>query len=1647
MALCLAAASFAQLSMTTVSGSVTLGYSGDGGVAEITAFDEITNQLYVINGVTNRIVVYDFSNPTIHPIPTVTSIFIPSSGSVNSIACYKGLLAAVYENQADRHLNGYVQLITTSGNAFIGAPIEVGAQPDMITFTPQGDKLLVANEGEPRPDYTFDPEGSVTIINVANPFAPTVQHITFTHLNGTIPHLASQPTTMPAIRIYGMKNSVHPTAPGFNTTNVKTPSTVAEDLEPEYITISPDGRTAWVSCQENNAIAVIDIPGATLTTIFGLGYKNHNTAGNGMDIARDPAGAPNVRIQPVPLLGMYQPDGMAILSIGGVPYIFTANEGDSREWSGFTEDLNVNAAFGARMNTSNFTTAQINLITASGVRITNTMGNLDAGLPFMQNSLSGANINIGNNFEQLYTYGTRSFSVWNGLSGQLVWDSGDQLERITYQHFPNNFNADHNGGAAANNARRRSNTKGPEPEAVVLGKIGDSTYAFIALERIGGVMAYNVTDPTKPYFRQYINPRNFAVAPNTGNAGDLGPEGLLFIDADKSPDGIPYLIVSNEVSGTIRAIQLNYSQNIVRTSPKAFVISTNDSESAVQSVSIAGHSFVSPLKVIAPMGFQVSLNSVSGFGGTVDVVFTGTVFGSNVFVKYVGTTPNLITQINFEDVNGKRATPLTVVGVKVVTVTGAPAYTLQVLHASDFEAGLAAMDLAPNFVAIWNKFNNDYPNNTLRVSGGDNFLPSPFFNAASDVVLRNNFRNINNAFLGGTLGGLFREGIGRGDINIMNMLNLHASCVGNHEFDAGTGTLAEMIAVQYDNNATPTEVRWHGVRFPYLSANLDYSGEPNLSGLYTDEIRYTDSYRVTPNLTPDTRAYRKLAPAAIARVGNEDIGLVGATTQIVESISSTGGVKVKGTNANNMPLLASQLQPVIDDLRGRGINKIVLLSHLQQINFEKELATLLSGVDIIVAAGSHTLLADDDDDLEGDTKAGDYPFLAIDKDGNNTLLVCTESEYKYVGRLVVDFDANGNVIPTSYNSILSGAWKTTPAGLIRAGVNTITAFAGTQTSYLTQGLIEGINKSALHPNAITLTGVSATITGIRGLIQQQDGNVFGKTQVYLEGRREGVRQQETNLGNITSDANLWYARSLGFNVQVSLKNGGGIRAAIGVNSAVGSNFINLPPLANPAAGKAAGEISQLDIANSLRFNNGLTVVTVTAAQLLQTVNHAVAASTATNTPGQFAQIGGMRYSFDRTLPAGSRIRTLAVVDSLGNVTDVVAQNGTVVGNAMRTFGMVSLNFLVNGGDNYPFPSFNTANPSLFNRMNVYTISGDAPTLTFNDRGSEQIAFAEYLKAAYPRTSAGFNVADTPVEQDLRIQNLLARTELILPDFTFATGTFTGVVNTVASFNNVPVTTTRLAAPITIMAPSNISINGANMATISGMGGDVNVSLQLPATPGVYTPIITLTAANLIKTFTQTLVVVAAPTPSISVTGGPFTYTRVFGSGPIVEAEQKLTIAGENLSGDVVVYSDLAQVTFYKNSPVESVNPLVITITSGTLAATEVGVRFLSTVAGTYTGVVMVSTAGANTFSTDVSATVTYINALTQANNIGALVAYPNPVTEGTIYFNELISGELVNSLGVTVKSFNKLKHVSVADLPKGLYILKSGSNSVKFEIQ
>jgi hypothetical protein len=341
-------------------------------------------------------------------------------------------------------------------------------------------------------------------------------------------------TLDPSIRIYG---------PG---------ATVAQDLEPEYIAVSHDSKTAWVTLQENNALGIIDLKAKLVTKLVGLGFKNHNVAGAGLD-SSDRDNHTNA-IEPRPVLGMYQPDGISTVQYRNRTYLLLANEGDVREWRGVAQPGVDNANANTEARRVSALTLDAAAFPNAATLITNpVLGRLNV-------TFYKGNTDADAAFEQLYSFGARSFSV-RDEDGQLVFDSGDALEQITKLRNPAYFNANHTNNVNIGNPNdwthdSRSDDKGPEPENVKVARLFGRDFAFIVLERIGGVMIYELVDPTRPTFVDYVNPRVFGVAAESAAAEDLGPEGVIVVQAEDSPNGKPLLIVANEVSGTTRIYEI-----------------------------------------------------------------------------------------------------------------------------------------------------------------------------------------------------------------------------------------------------------------------------------------------------------------------------------------------------------------------------------------------------------------------------------------------------------------------------------------------------------------------------------------------------------------------------------------------------------------------------------------------------------------------------------------------------------------------------------------------------------------------------------------------------------------------------------------------------------------------------------------------------------------------------------------------------------------------------------------------------------------------------------------------------------------------------------------------------------------------------------
>jgi len=498
----------------------------DSGAAEIVAHDADNQRLFVVNAGAATVDVLDIQDPSSQVL--LQTIDATAEGaSANSVAVHDGLVAVAIEAEVKQD-PGKVVFYNAGDLGKVGS-VTVGALPDMVTFTRDGQKVLVANEGEPSDDYSNDPVGSVSIIDLSAGVAgATVTTAGFESFNADEASLKAS-----GVRIFG---------PG---------ASVAQDLEPEYIAVAPDNKTAWITLQENNAVAELDIDAGVIADIKPLGFKDHNIIGNELDASNEDGG---IRIQNWPVLGMYMPDAIASYEYNGKAYYITANEGDSRDYDGFSEEFRLKDL---TLDATAFPdAAELQQDENLGrINVTSTMGVSNGCDP----SDPETDVEADCIYDAIYTYGARSFSIWSE-DGQKVFDSGSELERITASLIPDNFNSNNDGNDSMDS---RSDDKGPEPEAITVGTINGQTFAFIGLERVGGIMVYDVTNPQNPDFVQYLNNRDFSASDEdleAGLGGDLGPEGIAFIAAGNSPTGAPLLAVANEISGTTSLYRIDVTE-------------------------------------------------------------------------------------------------------------------------------------------------------------------------------------------------------------------------------------------------------------------------------------------------------------------------------------------------------------------------------------------------------------------------------------------------------------------------------------------------------------------------------------------------------------------------------------------------------------------------------------------------------------------------------------------------------------------------------------------------------------------------------------------------------------------------------------------------------------------------------------------------------------------------------------------------------------------------------------------------------------------------------------------------------------------------------------------------------------------------------
>lgn len=497
-------------------GSYEAGVMGKS-AAEIVAYHAASQRILTVNAQSGKVDILDASDPT---NPTkVAEVSADGDKEINSVAVRPDGLAVAAVQQADKTENGEALIFdAASGNELGRVPL--GALPDNVHITKDGAYALTANEGEPSDEltadgteYAKDPEGTVSVISLPDgvqaPSAADVRTADFRAFDGPDAELD------PSIRVFGPEN--HHNKPSL-------------DFEPEYIS-SADGK-AYVTLQENNAIAVVDIASATVEKVLPAHIADHSV------IPLDPSNKDGeAKLRTIPVHGLSMPDSIGAFQTNGQTYFATANEGDARDWGGYTDEVKLK-----ELVEEGQVCDSVDL--PEGIEDKKYAGNLKLS------NASGWNEEKGC-FDGLYSFGSRSFSIYDA-EGNVVFDSGSDFEEITKDIEGLNFNADNEDPDFDD----RSNNKGPEPEALTIGTVGDRTYAFIGMERVGGIFVYDVTDPAQAEFVTYTNNRDFTVDYDEDNvaatslAGDLGPEGLAFISKEDSPTADALLIAGNEVSGT-----------------------------------------------------------------------------------------------------------------------------------------------------------------------------------------------------------------------------------------------------------------------------------------------------------------------------------------------------------------------------------------------------------------------------------------------------------------------------------------------------------------------------------------------------------------------------------------------------------------------------------------------------------------------------------------------------------------------------------------------------------------------------------------------------------------------------------------------------------------------------------------------------------------------------------------------------------------------------------------------------------------------------------------------------------------------------------------------------------------------------------------
>lgn len=717
--------------------------------AEISAWNKDNQSLYVMNSSAATVTKVSLSDPA-NPQATGVEVDITNFGAaINSVATY-GQYVAVAVEPATKTNNGFVVFLDTADLSF-QFQVTVGALPDMITFNNAGTHVIVANEGEPNDDYTIDPEGSVSVIDVAN---QSVSNISFAKFNALEDSLKTQ-----GVRIFG---------PG---------ASVAQDLEPEFIQVSDDDAIGYVMCQENNALVLVDLTADTAITVLPLGYKDWSMTEYGFDASNRDGG---INLQPWPVFGMYQPDAMDLFTVNGKSYIITANEGDAREYEG-------SPGYVGEARIKDITLDPTAFPDADFLQEDEMLGRLKI-------ALSEGDIDGDGDYDELYAYGARSFSVWDAATGALVYDSEDGIEVMSAALVPDFFNSQEGDSDEFDD---RSDDKGAEPEGVVAGEIEGRMYAFVGFERQGGILVADVTNPSNTVFVEYES-ENLET--------QVGPEGMLFIPASESPNGQPLLVVSNEISSNV----------------SVYTVTVNNQGPAPAAPSNLTAEAVSNSAIELAWDGNNNGDRQTGF-----VVWRG----EN------GAAPEPYATLSFyteefvdEDVMPGNSYEYLVQAQKGAlfsaasnSATDAIGFFMHIVHNNDAESQLvnAGSGLLENYggaaryrtvVNSLKDFAEEEANGIVVLTSGDNFLAGPEFDASFSRLGEEPML----------------------DAVAIDLIGYDALTLGNHDFDFGPDVLEQFI-----KDVSMTEPT-------FLSANLDFRNEPGLRDL-------EDEGRIAPYTVIETQ--------------------------------------------------------------------------------------------------------------------------------------------------------------------------------------------------------------------------------------------------------------------------------------------------------------------------------------------------------------------------------------------------------------------------------------------------------------------------------------------------------------------------------------------------------------------------------------------------------------------------------------------------------------------------------------------------------------------------------------------------------------------------------------------------------------------------